>query len=1262
MSGNNFEIPMEIPAPETQFVKFLQRVKSFNKRFNIVQVELSFQLRCPTTNTCTDWLNKAFNEVIETIQKEGDQGDKVILEIFLEENSLNKPIFLGLRPLASLSADAVFSALEKVYQSTIVFNIADVLGVKAYLLPQMEGRGRHHNPTRMNLSEMRKYKQKSIVDISGPSNCLPTSIVVGKCLLINNNEERKKQLDRLKRYPTVLKKEVLQLIKNVGGPVSEEGSYGLDFVNRFDKKFGNQFRINIYDDAGNFESIAYKSRRTQENHKKVINLFYNKAERHYFCIKSVKGFFGFNYQCDICDSLYNRSHICPETCKYCTNTPPCPSVRDMIPCIACNRSFRGTNCLQHHIDKGVCNTRKLCDQCFTMFDPKTPHDCNSRTCDICFKVCPLPHFCYMQEFKKKPSTEYTLIFYDFESEFVDIGNGFSKHVPNLCISYTVCHMCGHSLDSNCPNCAPVEHVFESDSNRSAVEKFVDYVLTFRPMPTVAIAHNAKGYDAQFILEELCQREEKIEPILQGCKILYAKVKGVTFLDSLSFIPFPLSQFSKSFGLPECDKGYYPYKFNITGNRSYIGPYPPIDMYPIESMSSQQYAEFLEWYEQVKELPFDNRKELIHYCRQDVKILMKGCLNFMFSFIETTGLNPFLQAITIADAVMKAYRKKYLIPNTLAITPKNNYNSNFLQMQSKISLKWLVHMKETSNPNIKYEVKLRGSRYIADGYDEASNTVYSFEGCFFHGHTCFLNRGHAFSKRPNDNMQSRYEATLKRLDHIRQLGYNLVSIWECEFRRMLESDPVLAERLNNHPEVVDSGFDLRSAVYGGRTEVFRTYYKCRPGDKIYYYDFTSLYPWANKYSKYFVGHPKIIKDIPSQEEVLRHDGVVKCTILPPKGLYIPCLPFRCNNRLFFPLCRKCAEELNTDRCLHSDDERSLTGIWSIDEVRLAVDHGYVITKCFEVWSYRTSQYNRETGERGLFADYVDNFLKIKQEASGWPSGVESESDKDNYISEFFENEGIQLDKDNIRVNKGMRSLAKIMLNSLWGRFIMRENFTKTTICNSPEELNALLSSEAIKIVQFYPASDNQFIVSWKHIHDSEPPSKYVNMGVGICTTTNARIKLYSILSKIGHNIFYCDTDSVIYVVPAGEENPLSTGKFLGELTDELADFGEGAFIEEFVSTGPKVYGLKIYSPSTNSYSYKVVCKGISQNREVAKDINFDSLKSLVLCDDKEIKVTYPNKIQRQKHFKIVSGPSSKTTQFTFIKRRCIENNYTLPFGY
>ncbi|GAB0089614.1 hypothetical protein DMENIID0001_041890 [Sergentomyia squamirostris] len=244
----------------------------------------------------------------------------------------------------------------------------------------------------------------------------------------------------------------------------------------------------------------------------------------------------------------------------------------------------------------------------------------------------------------------------------------------------------------------------------------------------------------------------------------------------------IQNFSKTFGLVECDKGYYPYKFNTFENRNYVGNYPAVEFYPLKSMSQKQYTEFLEWYNSVKSQSFNNMRELIHYCRQDVKILMNGCLNFMFGFLETSQINPFLQAITIADAVMKAYRKHYLQPDTLAITPKFNYNSNFLHLQSKISLKWLVYMKEISNRCIKYEVKIPGTRYIADGFDVNSNTVYSFEGCYFHGHTCFRNRGAVSTKNPNDTMQNRYESTIKRLDRIRQLGYNVESIWECNFRR------------------------------------------------------------------------------------------------------------------------------------------------------------------------------------------------------------------------------------------------------------------------------------------------------------------------------------------------------------------------------------------------------------------------------------------------------------------------------------------------
>ncbi|GAB0094162.1 DNA-directed DNA polymerase [Sergentomyia squamirostris] len=300
---------------------------------------------------------------------------------------------------------------------------------------------------------------------------------------------------------------------------------------------------------------------------------------------------------------------------------------------------------------------------------------------------------------------------------------------------------------------------------------------------------------------------------------------------------------------------------------------------------------------------------------------------------------------------------------------------------------------------------------------------------------------------------------------------------------------------------------------------------------------------------------------------------------------------------------------------------------------------------------------------LLFDYVDNFLKIKQQSSGWPTGTESDVAKENYIREYLEKEGIKLDPAEIRVNKGMRSLAKIVLNSLWGRFIMRDDHPKTQVCNSFEDLNKLISSEDIDILNFYYGGPKQLFVSYKYRYDADAPvNKYGNIGVGICTTTNARIKLYSVLSKLGRNLFYCDTDSMIYVVPNGQKNPLECGKFLGELTDEIEEYGENSFIEEFVSCGPKAYGLKINLKSTNSYKYKIVFKGITMNRHVEQKICFQGLKDMVFGEKEEIEIEYSDHIVRRKHFKIESGPSKKKAQFSFTKRRCIQNFDTVPFGY
>jgi len=157
-----------------------------------------------------------------------------------------------------------------------------------------------------------------------------------------------------------------------------------------------------------------------------------------------------------------------------------------------------------------------------------------------------------------------------------------------------------------------------------------------------------------------------------------------------------------------------------------------------------------------------------------------------------------------------------------------------------------------------------------------------------------------------------------------------------------------------------------------------------------------------------------------------EGLMRCKIVPPPNLYHPVLPYKYDKKLLFCLCRTCVPEHNaTSECQHrSDAARYLEGTWVIDEVRLAVDKGYKILEILEVYEYQVTCYDPATGNGGHFADYIDTFLKLKQEASGYPSWFRIEDDKVRYMDQFHRDEGIRLDRDSIGYNAAKRGLAKL----------------------------------------------------------------------------------------------------------------------------------------------------------------------------------------------------------------------------------------------
>ena len=162
-------------------------------------------------------------------------------------------------------------------------------------------------------------------------------------------------------------------------------------------------------------------------------------------------------------------------------------------------------------------------------------------------------------------------------------------------------------------------------------------------------------------------------------------------------------------------------------------------------------------------------------------------------------------------------------------------------------------------------------------------------------------------------------------------------------------------------------------------VAQTPFPCTDEEKIHYVDFTSLYPWTNKYCEVPLGNPEIL----TSEALVNHPiddffGMIKCEILPPSFLFHPLLPYRANGKLMFPLCRTCAENLQQTPCEHSDSKRTLSGTWPSIEIQKACELGYRVVKLTEVIS--------KTGQLIYSKVILTPFLKLNKKRVGGPRGV------------------------------------------------------------------------------------------------------------------------------------------------------------------------------------------------------------------------------------------------------------------------------------
>jgi len=121
--------------------------------------------------------------------------------------------------------------------------------------------------------------------------------------------------------------------------------------------------------------------------------------------------------------------------------------------------------------------------------------------------------------------------------------------------------------------------------RRPLGDLLSYLCEPRPWckKVVTIAHNAKAFVAQFILNRAIFLKWTPELILNGLKIVSMKIHHIQFLDSVSYMPMPLRKLPEAFGL-QGSKSWFPHLFNTKAKLDYVGPIPDIKYYGDGEMS------------------------------------------------------------------------------------------------------------------------------------------------------------------------------------------------------------------------------------------------------------------------------------------------------------------------------------------------------------------------------------------------------------------------------------------------------------------------------------------------------------------------------------------------------------------------------------------------------------------------------------------------------------------------------------------------------
>uniref|UniRef100_A0A1I8BG00 DNA-directed DNA polymerase n=1 Tax=Meloidogyne hapla TaxID=6305 RepID=A0A1I8BG00_MELHA len=1119
-----------------------------------------------------------------------------------------------------------------------------------------------------------------------------------------------------------------ELMRQVKAPKNMKSYDGKEWIppivdlwnNEYQGRFA--FKVFVFGSVGRYEPLFKYG---AEDYDTPLLLYYN--NEHFHGVKESGCLFGRPY-CLSCEKVYDRpsrnSKTCNSRCIKCARVGPkfpCQPGNFFKHCRGCSKNFNNNDCYTHHISSNFCNISKRCVKCGVIWDVaknirngRKGHVCSERYCTTCLCFHDPKRGCFIRPLEPKEPAPYRIVTFDLETTQhipEQNDNNKRKHSPNFIAAKISCPACIDNINFDCNICGEERLVTFSERaftkttvdrqiiTSNPLEEFVSWIVELTTESnTYAFSHFGGRFDMVIVFRMLFLRGFTPSMINNGNKLYELKLQigkksFLIFRDSFNLMPMSLASLVPAFGLDVEDKPYFPHRSNRPDNYG-KEIFPEPSDYFADGMMPEKRKMFDGWYQQHQHEAFNLEEALASYCTNDVEILMAALIAFRREFMEVTkreagqraasakahdGIDVLREAMTIASACMKHFRTNHLKERHLGLVPERGYDN--ADNQSKLALKFLEWYSKENNINIQTAYSEEGEKmvgkYRLDGWVKEQQLGIEVNGCVWHGCSrCY----------PQDNMMlpngktagKQREHDKQRLDFIRQQNIKIEVFWECQIKDMLSKNREMKRSFNNF---MDGGpIDIRSCFFGGRTGPLKLFHAPGRGERISYFDVTSLYPYINVTTKYPIGHPKvhiINKDVhwATSADNKFELSILKVFVIPPKKIDVAVLPMKLDGdeRLLFTLCASCARKYPTGdvlknySCTHTDLQRGWVATTTSLELNAALDEGYIVTKLFRVLEFTAS-------DNKLFAPYIREFMAQKIHSSGFDGSIRgNEEQEDKFIKECRELFGINIERSKMIPNKGKRTQAKLMLNNLWGRFSLR-NFglsqslvtdDSAEYCQNKDDPTIALSGvdelqDGVLLLRYVKKKD------WVEEHDCS------NVVVSLWTSSAARLHLLRAMQKVvrtpGCSLLYTDTDSLIFSHPEND-CPLQLGPHLGEFTDEYPAHE----ILEFCCGGSKQYGLKLRRKGQQGAEPEYVLKvrGMTLNWDVIQNqgLRYETFKEKVLNFGKSgeidpITIKYPNTLRPSiKLGSVFSQPSFKAYKPVVSKGIVNSSNYIVQnFGH